>query len=46
MEQRNGWLVRSLLGYDRLDTVAQTLWVNRIYSQVRLYFHFFQPVMR
>lgn len=46
VEQRNGWLVRSLLGYDRLDTVAQTLLLNRIYSRVRLYFNLFQPVMR
>jgi len=34
VEQRNGFIVRSLLGYDRLDTVAQTLILNQIYQKV------------
>jgi hypothetical protein len=46
VEQRNGFLIRSLVGYDRLDTVAQTCLLNQIYGRVRLYFNFFQPVMR
>jgi len=46
VEQRNGFLIRSLVGYDRLDTVAQTRLLNQIYPRVRLYFNFFQPVMR
>ena len=46
VEQRNGALVRTLVGHDRLDTVAQTLLLNRIYDRVWLYFNFFQPVMR
>jgi len=33
-EQRNGFLVRSLVGYERLDTVAQTLLLNQIYRRV------------
>ena len=46
VEQRNGFLVRSLLGYERLDTVAQTLLLNRIYQKVWVYFNFFQPVRK
>ena len=46
VEQRNGALVRGLLGKDRLDTVQQTLTLNHIYDRVWLYFNFFQPVMR
>jgi len=34
------------LGYDRLDTVAQTLAVNQLYDKMWLYYNLFQPVMR
>jgi len=34
------------LGFDRLDTVAQTLALNRVYDKMWLYYNFFQPVMR
>jgi hypothetical protein len=46
VEQKNATLVRSYLGYDRFDTVAQTLAVNELYDKMWLYYNFFQPVMR
>lgn len=45
VEQKNSTLVRAYLGYDRLDTVAQTLAVNQLYSKMWLYYNLFQPVM-
>ena len=36
VEQRNGHPVRTCLGYDRLDTVAQTQAVNQLYDQMWL----------
>ena len=39
-------MVRNYLGYDRLDSVAQTLAVNQLYDMMWLYYNFFQPVMR
>jgi hypothetical protein len=46
VEQKNSTLVRAYLGYDRLDTVAQTLALNQLYDKMWLYYNFFQPVMR
>ena len=46
VEQRNGHPIRTYLGYDRLDTVAQTHAINRLYDKLWLYLNFFQPVMR
>jgi hypothetical protein len=46
VEQRNAHPVRAYLGYDRLDTVAQTRTLNQLYDQMWLYHNFFQPVMR
>jgi len=46
VEQKNSTLVRSYLGYDRLDTVAHTLAANELYDKMWLYYNFFQPVMR
>jgi hypothetical protein len=46
VEQRNGHPIRTYLGYDRLDTVAHTLAVNRLYDKLWLYLNFFLPVMR
>jgi hypothetical protein len=46
VEQKNSTLVRSYLGYDRLDSVAQTLAVNLLYDKLWLFYNFFQPVMR
>lgn len=46
VEQKNSTLVRAYLGYDRLDTVAQTIAVNQLYDKMWVYYNFFQPVMR
>ena len=46
VEQKNSSLVRAYLGDIRLDTVAQTMALNRIYDKMWLYNNFFQPVMR
>ena len=46
VEQKNSTLVRHYLGYDRLDSIAQTLAVNRLYDMMWVYYNFFQPVMR
>jgi hypothetical protein len=46
IEQRNANPIRAYVGYDRLDTVAQTLALNELYDLMWLYCNFFQPVMR
>ena len=46
VEQKNATLVRAYLGYDRLDTVAQTLAVNQLFDKMWVYYNLFQPVMR
>jgi len=46
VEQKNDTLVRAYLGYDRLDTVAQTNLLNRLYERMWRYYNLFQPVMR
>lgn len=46
VEQRNAHPVRAYLGYDRLDSVAQTLAVNQLYDKLWVYYNLFQPVMR
>ena len=46
VEQKNATLVRAYLGYDRLDSVAQTKAINQLYDKMWLYYNFFQPVMR
>jgi hypothetical protein len=45
VEQKNYTLVRAYLGYQRLDTVAQVLAVNRLYDKMWIYYNLFQPVM-
>jgi hypothetical protein len=46
VEQKNDTLVRAYVGYERLDTVAQTLALNRLYDKMWVYYNLFQPVMR
>ncbi len=46
VEQKNSSLVRAYLGYQRLDTVAHTQFLNYLYDKMWLYYNFFQPVMR
>lgn len=45
VEQKNYTLVRAYLGYDRLDTAAQSMAVNALYDRMWLYYNLFQPVM-
>lgn len=45
VEQKNYTLVRAYLGYDRLDTPAQSMAVNALYDRMWLYYNLFQPVM-
>jgi hypothetical protein len=45
VEQKNSPLVRAFLGYDRLDTAAQTQLLNQLYELMGLYYNLFQPVM-
>jgi hypothetical protein len=46
VEQKNSTLVRAYLGHERLDSVTQTLALNRLYDKMWLYYNFFQPVLR
>ena len=46
VEQKNATLVRRYLGDVRLDTIAQTRKLNQLYAKMRLFYNFFQPVMR
>ena len=47
VEQKNWTLVRRLIGYQRLDTVPQLAWLNRLYGDLlRPYNNCFQPVMK
>jgi len=46
VEQKNDSLVRAYLGYRRLDTVAQTNLLNRLYDLMWVFHNYFQPVMR
>jgi hypothetical protein len=45
VEQKNSTLVRAYLGYDRFDSVAQTLATNRLYEMMWIFYNLFQPVM-
>jgi hypothetical protein len=45
VEQKNSTLVRAYLGYDRIDSVAQTLALNALYDKMWIYYNLFQPVM-
>lgn len=46
VEQKNGNLVRRLVGYDRYATKAAFECLGRIYALVRMYVNFFQPTMK
>jgi hypothetical protein len=45
VEQKNATLVRAYLGYDRIDSVAQTLALNALYDKMWIYYNLFQPVL-
>ena len=46
VEQKNGNIVRRLVGYDRYASKAAYQCLERIYYNVRLYMNFFQPTMK
>ena len=46
VEQKNWSVVRRLIGYDRLETEEEYLLLQSIYSDLRLYANFFQPVLK
>lgn len=46
VEQKNYSLVRAYLGDRRLDTVAQTRFLNTLYGKLGDFYNFIQPVMK
>jgi hypothetical protein len=46
VEQKNGSIVRQLVGYDRFEGVSAYQKLNELYRAVRLYVNFFQPSMK
>jgi len=46
VEQKNGNIVRRIVGYDRYSSKAAYQCLERIYYLVRLYVNFFQPTMK
>lgn len=46
VEQKNYSVVRRAVGYSRYDTDEQLNILNELYSYLRLYINFFQPVMK
>jgi hypothetical protein len=46
VEQKNGNIVRRIVGYDRYSSKAAYACLERIYFLVRLYVNFFQPTMK
>lgn len=45
VEQKNSTLVRAYFGYERLDSVAQTIFLNQLYDKMWGYYNLFQPVL-
>jgi hypothetical protein len=46
VEQKNGAIVRQLIGYDRFEGMAAYQQLSQVYRAVRLYVNFFQPSMK
>jgi len=46
VEQKNGNIVRRLVGYDRYTSKAAYQCLGRVYDCVRLHMNFFQPTMK
>jgi hypothetical protein len=46
VEQKNWSVVRRIIGYDRFETEADYLLLQSIYTDLRLYTNFFQPVLK
>lgn len=46
VEQKNYSVVRRAVGYGRYDTIEHLKTINELYSHLRLYTNYFQPVMK
>ena len=46
VEQKNGNIVRRIVGYERYDSKAAYACLERVYYCLRLYTNFFQPTMK
>ncbi len=46
MEQKNGSIVRQLVGYDRFEGILARRQLAELYRVIRLYVNFFQPSMK
>jgi hypothetical protein len=46
VEQRNGYVVRRLVGFDRYDTRPAFALLAQFYGLLRLYLNFFQPIRK
>jgi len=46
VEQKNWSVVRHLVGYDRFETTTEYNFLQSIYTDLSLYFNFFQPVLK
>ena len=46
VEQKNGAIVRPLIGYDRYASKAAYAQLARVYDLARLHINFFQPVQQ
>jgi len=46
VEQKNWSVVRHTIGYDRLETPEELALLDSIYSDLRLYINFFQPMLK
>jgi hypothetical protein len=46
VEQKNGAIVRGLIGYDRFASKAAYAQLRRVYTLARLHVNFFQPVQK
>lgn len=46
IEERNGAVIRRLIGYDRYEGEPATAALNAVYEVLRLWINFFQPSMR
>jgi hypothetical protein len=46
VEERNGHVIRRLVGYDRFEGLAAAKSLNAVYDNLRLWVNFFQPSMK
>lgn len=46
VEQKNGYIVRRLLGDQRLDSAQQMEWMRELFDDLRVFVNCFQPVVK